>query len=94
MLRVLSIDHIEPFSITCSLNNGIQRQVDVKPLIQDHLHLPGVSVLLEIPEFLKAEIGEMGEVRWRNVVRNSAGDRWDYDISPEFIFHHGKTVGA
>ncbi len=92
MLRVTSIDHIEPFTITCSLNNGIKRRVEVKPLIRNHLHLSGISVLLESPEFMKAEIGEMGELRWRNVIQGSQGELWDYDISPEFVFHNGLPV--
>ena len=64
MLKVISIDQIESYTLTCSLNNGIRRRIEVKPLIQNHLHLSGISVLLEIPVFMKAEIGELGEIRW------------------------------
>jgi hypothetical protein len=92
MLRVTSIDQIEPFSIICSLNNGMKRKVDVKPLIQNHLHLSGISVLLEGSKFMKAEIGEMGEICWRNVIEGKKGELWDYDISPEFVFHYGLPV--
>ena len=93
MLRVISIDHIEPFTITCSLNNGIRRRVDVEPLIKHHIHFAGISVLLDVPQFMKAEIGELGEIRWRNVVHGSLGELWDYDISPEYVLHNGLKVG-
>ena len=92
MLRVISIDHIEPFYITCSLNNGIRRRVEIKPLIQNHIHFSGISVLLEGPQFMKAEIGELGEIRWRNVIHGSQGELWDYDISPEFVLQNGLQV--
>ncbi|MFM7195852.1 MAG: hypothetical protein ACKOYP_13870 [Bacteroidota bacterium] len=93
MIRVISIDQIEPYAIICSLSNGIKRKVEVKPLIENHLHLDGISSLLHRPEFMKAEIGEMGEIRWKNVIKNSDGESWDYDISPEFILHEGLPVG-
>jgi len=92
MLKVVSIDHIEPFEITCSLNNGSKRKIAVKPLIQNQLHLSGITLLLEGRNFMDAEIGELGEIRWRNIILSSSGDIWDYDISPEFIFHQGIQV--
>ena len=94
MLKVVSIDNIQPFEITCSLNNGFKRKIEVKPLIQNHLHLSGISVLLDPALFLKAEIGEMGEIRWRNIIHGSEGELWDYDISPEFVLYHGAPVKA
>jgi hypothetical protein len=94
MLRVTSIDHIQPFEITCSLNNGIKRKIEVMPLIQQHHHLIGISALLESPQFLKAEIGNMGEIRWRNIILGADGQLWDYDISPEFVFHHGVPIAS
>lgn len=92
MHKVVSIDSIQPFEIICSLNNGFKRKIEVEPLIQNHLHLTGISVLLDPSVFLKAEIGEMGEIRWRNIIHGSDGQLWDYDISPEFIFYHGTPV--
>ena len=92
MLKVVSIDHIEPFEITCSLNNGSKRKIAIKPLIQNQLHLSGITLLLEGKNFMLAEIGELGEIRWKNIIRSSAGELWDYDISPEFVFHQGILV--
>lgn len=89
MLKVVSIDHIQPFDIFFTLNNGQKRKIEVKPLIQKHLHLSGISLLLESSHFMKAEIGEMGEIRWRKIIQGKKGDVWDYDISPEFALQHG-----
>lgn len=92
MLKVVSIDQIEPYVLTCSFNNGSRRKLDVLPLIQKHNHLNGASELLNEAQFKKAQIGEMGEVFWKGIIRNSANETWDYDISPEFIFWEGKEV--
>jgi hypothetical protein len=94
MVKVVSIDRIEPFEITCTLNNGSKRKIDVRPLIEAHKHLKGISDLLKLPRFLEAEVGELGEIRWRKTIRIASGEDelWDYDISPEFIFHQGIKV--
>jgi hypothetical protein len=41
---------------------------------------------------MKAEIGELGEICWRKVIFGKGGERWDYDISPEFVFHRGMPL--
>ena len=94
MVKVISIDHIELYKITCSLNNGSKRVVDVKPLIQNHLHLGGITELLKEDRFLSAEIGKMGEILWKNIIRTTGNELWDYDISPEFIFYEGRKLGG
>ena len=92
MLKVISIDHIEPYLLTCSFNNGSKRILDVKPLFQNHKHLNGISDLLEEKRFLSAEIGIMGEILWKNSIRTSNNELWDYDISPEFIYREGRKL--
>jgi hypothetical protein len=93
MLKVISIDHIRPYEIICSLNNGSKRLIDVKPLLEKHRHFSGISDLFKGEHFMKAEIGETGEICWRQAVRFSAEEEaWDYDISPEYIYYEGKKV--
>lgn len=92
MIKVVSIDKIEPYVLTCSFNDGSQRSLDIRPLIQKHIHLEGIRDLLEESRFLKAEIGEVGQILWRNSIRSSNDEIWDYDISPEFFYYKGMKV--
>jgi len=96
MLKIVSIDHIEPYQISCSFNNGFKKLLDVKPLLLNHKHLHGIDLLWDHKIFLTASIGDFGEVLWKNIispnqpVSNEA--LWDYDISPEFFFFQGKDL--
>jgi hypothetical protein len=93
MLKVISIDHIQPFEIICSLNDGSKRMIDVKPLLEKHHHFAGISDLLRKERFMEVEIGQMGEICWRRVIHFAGNEElWDYDISPEFIFYEGKQI--
>lgn len=94
MLKVVSIDHIEPDHLTCIFNNGSRRKLDVKPLFQYHKHLNGISDLLDEKTFLSAEVGLMGEVLWKNSIRTANNEVWDYDISPGFIYYHGMKANT
>ena len=44
-------------------------------------------------QFLKtAQIGQFGEIYWKDVVTSSSNEKWNYDISPEFINFHGESI--
>ncbi len=91
MTRVLEIVDIRGYTLLCRFNNDELRRLDVKPLIENHLHLPGVAKLLENDVFASVKVGECGEIVWPNIVDNSSDLRlpaWDYDISPEFAYEH------
>lgn len=93
MIKVIEICQIKPYEITCLMNNGMYKKLMILPLIENHLHLEGVDRLKNEQIFLDAEIGELGEVRWRNIVKSIDGSTLlDYDISPEFVFHNGINV--
>ncbi|MCB9427128.1 MAG: DUF2442 domain-containing protein [Flavobacteriales bacterium] len=88
MLRVEKILKIEPYRIVCLFNNGIEKAINVLPLIENHKHLNGIEQLKEPNVFARAKIGDFGEIVWESIIRNSkTNERWDYDISPEFIFY-------
>lgn len=36
----------------------------------------------------------MGEIFWKNIITTSNNEKWNYDISPEFIFHNGITIDS
>jgi hypothetical protein len=95
MIRVSKILNIEPFEITCLLSNGVIKKIDALPLIENHLHLDGVDKLKTPSVFLSAFIGEMGEICWENIVNSKDGStKMNYDVSPEFVMHHGITVNT
>ncbi|MCB9310770.1 MAG: hypothetical protein H6567_11985 [Lewinellaceae bacterium] len=39
-----------------------------------------------------AQIGSLGEIFWPETIFGKDGKTWNYDISPEFIFHCGDDV--
>ena len=92
MLKVVSIDHIEPYVLTCSFNNGSRRILDVEPLFQNHKHLNGITKFLEESRFRQVEIGILGEVLWKNSILTANDELWDYDISTEYIYYEGKKL--
>lgn len=95
MLRVVEILDTNDFCVRCKFNNDEIRRLDVLPIIENHKHLNGVEKLLEANIFATAQVGQCGEIVWPNIVyvHDTDGDRlWDYDISPEYAFHHSKQA--
>ena len=44
-------------------------------------------------QFLKnAKIGTFGEIYWKDAVYNSTNEKWNYDISPEYINFNGVSI--
>jgi hypothetical protein len=95
-LKIQKIISIEPYSVVCRFNNGIVRQLDIKPLIENHTKLKGIDKLLNENIFRRVRIGKMGELLWKKVVEESDSDNktilWDFDISPEFFFQNSKDI--
>ncbi len=81
MLRVIEIVETSPYYLQCKFNNGAIKKLDVKPIIEHHLHLSGVEDLLNETIFNKVRIGEFGEIVY-------------YDISPEFAYQNSTFVEA
>lgn len=92
MLRVSKIVSINQQFILCELNNGLQRKLDINSIIENHHHINGVLQLKDLTILKTAQIGEMGEIFWSNLVLNSKNETWNYDISPEFVFENGEDV--
>jgi len=38
------------------------------------------------------KIGIFGKIFWSNTIINSEGDNWNYDISPEYIYHYREDI--
>ena len=97
MLRVVEIIETSPYCLQCKFNNGEIKKLDVKPIIEHHIHLNGVQDLLNESVFKKVSIGEFGEIVWVKIVKTVQDGKeikWDYDISPEFAYQNSTSVVA
>ena len=91
MIRVEKLVEIGPYFIICKMNNDVLKRLDVEPLINAHSKINGVKSLLNSEVFNTAKVGDLGEVYWKDVVINSSNERWNYDISPEYIAQFGEN---
>ncbi|TXF76315.1 DUF4160 domain-containing protein [Chryseobacterium sp.] len=91
--RVTKILEIKSTEIICEINGEVVFQLDIHPLLNKHHHLAGIEKLKNQKVFKTVEIGEMGELRWKNLIFLN-GEFWNYDISPEFIVHRGKRIAS
>lgn len=95
MLRVTKIVEKSCYILVCKFNNGIVKQLDILPIIENHRHLNGVQNLLDESVFFSVRIGEFGEIVWDKLVKtNTDGVEvdWDYDISPEYAYQNSIAV--
>lgn len=91
MIRVAEIEKKEPYILTCKFNNGLTKKLDILPLIKNHKNLEGIDKLLDTAIFDSVQIGEFGEIVWKNIIKSTYNGEetiWDYDISPEFAFEN------
>ena len=62
------------------------------PMITKHNHLNGIEKLKD-PDYIQlAQIGDLGEIWWPSIIVSASGDVWNYDISPEYIYHCGEDM--
>jgi len=97
MLRILEIVASSPYYLHCKFNNDVIKKLDVKPIIEHHIHLNGVEDLLNETVFKTVKIGEFGEIVWADIVKTIQDGKeikWDYDISPEFAYLNSTSVVA
>lgn len=92
MLKIEKIVAIKPYKIICLFNNGIEKTIDILPLLENHKHLLGIEKLKNETVFNAAQIGKFGEIYWKNIIQNNkSNELWDYDISPEFVFYQNQS---
>jgi hypothetical protein len=97
MLRVVEILETSAYYLHCKFNNGAIKKLDVRPIIEQHIHLNGVEELLNETVFNNVSIGEFGEIVWPEIVKmveDGKEIKWDYDISPEFAYQNSTFVAA
>jgi hypothetical protein len=92
MYKVQKIIEINQYAIVCQLNTGIKKKIEILPLIENHAHLNGINQLKEKAIFEKVAIGTMGELYWENLILSKSNEKWNYDISPEYIYNFGLAL--
>ncbi len=95
MLKIIQIKILEALILVCEFNNGQKRIINVEALIEKHGDLDGIDQLRSFDNFRKVQIGNIGEVLWKRLIRSKGKgqkDLWDYDLSPEFVYHNGSEL--
>lgn len=92
MYKVTKITEIKFYTIVCELNNSILKKIDVIPILENQSHLNGISQLKDKSIFNSVAIGEMGELYWKDIITSKSNEKWNYDISPEYIYFNGITI--
>lgn len=92
LYKVQKIISIDKYSIVCQLNTGIKKKIEILPLIENHAHLNGINQLKDKSIFEKVAIGTMGELFWENIILSKSNEKWNYDISPEYIYNKGLSI--
>jgi len=92
MIKVLEILEVNLEHIVCRLSNNVVKKVNIKSLISNHNHLNGIKKLEDATYLQLAQIGDLGEIFWPKTILGKGGDTWNYDISPEFIYHCGEDI--
>ena len=91
MIRVKKILEINSYEVSCLFNNGLVKKINLLPIIEKQNHLNGIEKLKDEAYFKTVKIGIFGEIFWENTIK-SDNEFWNYDLSPEFIFHNGEVV--
>lgn len=92
MIKVVRILEIDSTYIICEMNNGAKKKLNIAPLIKMHAAFKGIEQLNNENFFRKVQVGEMGEIFWKDAVTTSSNQTWNYDISPEYINFYGENV--
>lgn len=94
MLKITDILKFDHFTVTCRFNTGEIKALNLHSVLINQIHLKGVSRLLNEERLHQAKVGSMGELVWPSVVGSDNDDAasWDYDISPEYFYHHAESI--
>ncbi len=92
MLKVTKIIEVSSGYLICELNNGLRKKIDIAPLIKRHKKFRGIEKFKNEAFVKTADIGLFGEIYWKEAITTSSNEKWNYDISPEYINAFGETV--
>jgi hypothetical protein len=96
MIKPLKIIEVAPFYIVCLFNNGELRKLIVEPMLFVKINKTSADALFDKNIFNSVKIGEMGQLYWENIatMKDEKGNLipCEYDLSPEFVYHHSKVV--
>ena len=88
MKKIVKISYQEPFKILCSFDNGEQRLLDLKNVLNARQKY--TQQILNKNTFKQAKIGSFGEIYWNNIAEmkdlNGNTIPCEYDICPDFAY--------
>jgi hypothetical protein len=95
MRKVEKVEALNNYTLICTFNTGERKVLHMAPILEQQKNLAGIAKLKEWDIFKGAMVGEAGQILWPNIIEintNNIPALWDYDISPEYAFHHSEPV--
>ena len=92
MIKVINLLDVNKEYIICRLSNNEIKKIYLAPLIVKHRHLKGIEKMEDDTYVKLAAIGMFGEIFWPETIINDEGDKWNYDISPEYVQYEGESL--
>lgn len=96
MIKVTQIIEVKPFYIICKFNTGETKVFTLNEAMEDKSENRFVKKIKQEDVFAKVKIGEFGQLYWENSaeMKDEKGNTFicEYDMSPEFVYHHSKKL--
>ena len=95
MIKVVQILEIKPFYIICKFNNDEVKKFNLNEALIEKKDSRFVKNIEREDVFSQVKIGELGQLYWEGAaeMKDEKGNTFvcEYDMSPEFIYHHSTT---
>ena len=95
MIKVSQILEVKPFYIICKFNNGEVKKFNLNEALTQREESRFAKKIQQADVFAQVKIGELGQLYWEGVaeMKDENGKTFvcEYDMSPEFIYHHSKS---
>ena len=95
MIKPIKIVDVAPYYIVCLFNNGELRKFSLEPIFFSKVDKSIIDSIFSENKFNTVKIGTLGQLFWENVatMKDEKGNSisCEYDISPEFVYHHSKA---
>ncbi len=96
MIKVDKILEVKPFYIICEFNTGEIKKFTLGEALAEKEENRFVKKINNAEVFTQVKIGEFGQLYWDGMaeMKDENGNLFvcEYDMSPEFIYHHSSTI--
>ena len=91
--KIVQITEIGKYYCVCRFSSGIKKKLNIEPLIKAHAGMI-TKDLFDFSIFSQVNIGDFGQLYWSDAAtmkdENGALIPCEYDISSEYVYHHGE----